>query len=421
MMKTEKNQVILLSPAGSFESLQAALDNGADAVYFGVGKLNMRSLGAVNFAPEDLPEIAARCHRHDAKAWLTLNTVVFDSEMEEIDTICKTAKEAGIDAVIAMDAAVIASANRHGLPVHLSVQMGISNLEAVRFYAKFADVMVLARELTLEQIAAVCRGIREERITGPSGKPVGIEVFVHGALCIAISGKCGMSLAAYNSSANRGACYQNCRRTYTVRDTETGTEFKIDNQYVMSPSDLCTAGVLDQILDTGVSVLKIEGRGRSADYTAKVTSVYREALDRWLRKEPFTEEIAAKWEKRLSEVFNRGFWKGGYYLGKKLGEWSASGENKASVQKIFAGTIRNYYPKAEAAEIQLSSAPLKTGSKVLVTGNATGAVEFRIGSLRVDDHPCDEAPKGSRATFPSPFKLRENDKLYLLLDKEENI
>ena len=418
MMKTEKNSIILLAPAGSFESLHAALNNGADAVYFGVGKLNMRSLGAVNFSAEDLPEIAELCHRRNAKAWLALNTVIFDSEMNEVDSLCRAAKDAGIDAVIAMDAAVISCANKHGLPVHLSVQMSISNLEAVKFYAKSADVMVLARELKLEQIAAICKGIREEHVTGPSGELVKIEVFVHGALCIAVSGKCGMSLASYNSSANRGACYQNCRRKYTVRDTETGTEFVIDNHYVMSPSDLCTVSILDRILETGVSVLKIEGRGRSADYTAKVTAVYREALDRWLDGKPFTREISEQWEKRLAKVFNRGFWNGGYYLGEKIGEWSRSADNQATVRKIFAGTIRNYYPKAGIAEILLSSAPLKTGSKVLVTGNTTGAVEFRIDSLRADDIPCEEAPKGADATFPSPFKLRENDKLYLL---EKNI
>jgi len=416
-MERETSGIVLLSPAGGFESLQAALDNGADAVYFGIGKLNMRSQATVNFRAEDLPEIVNRCHARNAGAWLALNTVIYDSELDEVRALCRAAKRAGVDAVIAMDPSVVTAARALGLSVHLSVQANISNLEAVKFHARFADVVVLARELSLKQIAYICRAIREQRITGPSGELLKVEVFVHGALCTAISGKCYMSLAAYGSSANRGACVQNCRRTYTVRDTETGMELKIDNQYIMSPKDLCTVGFLDRILDSGVSVLKIEGRGRSADYTARATAVYREALDRWRRGEPFTPELTAEWETRLAEVFNRGFWKGGYYLGNRLGEWAASGENRASVRKIFLGTVVNYFPKAKAAEVLLSSGSLTSGVRILVTGTTTGAIELTVNSLRVDDRPCEAAPKGSGVTFFCERKLRQNDKVYRLEER----
>lgn len=413
-MTREVSTPQLLAPAGSFESLEAALRNGADAVYFGVGKLNMRSNATVNFSADDLPELSFRCHSRGAKAYLALNTILYDSELEEARELCRKAKEAGIDALIVSDPAVMRMANAEKLPVHLSVQANIANLETVRFYAQFADVAVLARELNLEQIAYLCRKIREEGIRGPSGRLFQVEIFIHGALCVAVSGKCYMSLAAYNSSANRGACFQNCRRAYTVRDTETGTEFTIDNEYVMSPRDLCTLEFFDRILASGVSILKIEGRGRSADYVAHVVRAYRSALDRWLEGGSLSAEELRKWEEDLASVFNRGFWKGGYYLGNKLGEWAGCGDSQATVRKEFLGKIVNFYRKISVAELRITSGKLRTGEKILVTGETTGAEELTVDELLLDGRSIAEAEKGMTVTFRSPIRFRVGDKVYLL-------
>ena len=415
MISGQMSGITLLSPAGSFESLQAALDNGADAVYFGVGQLNMRSRATVNFTEDDLPEIVQRCHERNAKAWLALNIIVYDSELAEIRRLCSAARAAGVDAVIALDISVIRAARAAGLPVHISVQANISNMEAVRFYAQYADVIVLARELTLEQIGDICRAIRDEGITGPSGRLLEVEIFGHGALCVAISGKCYMSLANYGTSGNRGACFQPCRRKYTVRDTETDAEFVVDNQYVMSPKDLCTVGFLDKILDNGISVLKLEGRGRSADYVARVTAVYREAIDRWKQGLPFTDGLVSAWEQRLDEVFNRGFWKGGYYLGKKLGEWAASRDSQASVHKEFTGTVTNYFAKPKIAEALLNAGGIAVGDKLWIIGNKTGAIETRVESLRANDRETTAADKGDVVTFPCDIKIRPGDKIYKVL------
>ncbi len=413
-MTREVSTPQLLAPAGSFESLEAALRNGADAVYFGVGKLNMRSNATVNFSADDLPELSFRCHSRGAKAYLALNTILYDSELEEARELCRKAKEAGIDALIVSDPAVMRMANAEKLPVHLSVQANIANLETVRFYAQFADVAVLARELNLEQIAYLCRKIREEGIRGPSGRLFQVEIFIHGALCVAVSGKCYMSLAAYNSSANRGACFQNCRRAYTVRDAETGTEFTIDNEYVMSPRDLCTLEFFDRILASGVSILKIEGRGRSADYVAHVVRAYRSALDRWLEGGSLSTEELRKWEEDLASVFNRGFWKGGYYLGNKLGEWAGCGDSQATVRKEFLGKIVNFYRKISVAELRITSGKLRTGEKILVTGETTGAEELTVEELLLDGRSIAEAEKGMTVTFRSPVRFRVGDKVYLL-------
>ncbi len=413
-MTREVSTPQLLAPAGSFESLEAALRNGADAVYFGVGKLNMRSNATVNFSADDLPELSFRCHSRGAKAYLALNTILYDSELEEARELCRKAKEAGIDALIVSDPAVMRMANAEKLPVHLSVQANIANLETVRFYAQFADVAVLARELNLEQIAYLCRKIREEGIRGPSGRLFQVEIFIHGALCVAVSGKCYMSLAAYNSSANRGACFQNCRRAYTVRDAETGTEFTIDNEYVMSPRDLCTLEFFDRILASGVSILKIEGRGRSADYVAHVVRAYRSALDRWLEGGSLSAEELRKWEEDLASVFNRGFWKGGYYLGNKLGEWAGCGDSQATVRKEFLGKIVNFYRKISVAELRITSGKLRTGEKILVTGETTGAEELTVEELLLDGRSIAEAEKGMTVTFRSPIRFRVGDKVYLL-------
>lgn len=407
-------EVILLAPAGTFESLEAALQNGADAVYFGAGELNMRARAAANFSAEDLPEIVRRCRTRGAEAWLALNTIIYDEELEKVRALCRRAKETGVDAVIAMDPAVIRAAREAELPVHLSVQANAANIESVRFYARYADVIVLARELSLEQIARICNEIREQEIRGPSGELVRIEVFVHGALCVAVSGKCYMSLAEFNHSANRGECFQSCRRSYTVRDTETGAEFAVDNRYVMSPKDLCTIEFLGELLDSGASILKIEGRGRSADYVAETVAVYREAVDLWKSGAVPSPEQRTVWKQRLAQVFNRGFWEGGYYLGHKLGEWAGSGDNQATVRKIFLGTIVNYYPRAGAAEVRLTSDSLPSGADLLITGNTTGALKLRAESVRVGDLAVPKAEKGTNATFPCPAKVRENDKVYRL-------
>ena len=407
-------EVILLAPAGSFESLEAALQNGADAVYFGAGELNMRARAAANFSAEDLPEIVRRCRTRGAEAWLALNTIIYDEELEKVRALCRRAKETGVDAVIAMDPAVIRAAREAELPVHLSVQANAANIESVRFYARYADVIVLARELSLEQIARICNEIREQEIRGPSGELIRIEVFVHGALCVAVSGKCYMSLAEFNHSANRGECFQSCRRSYTVRDTETGAEFTVDNRYVMSPKDLCTIEFLGELLDSGASILKIEGRGRSADYVAETVAVYREAVDLWKSGAVPGPELRTVWKQRLAQVFNRGFWEGGYYLGHKLGEWAGSGDNQATVRKIFLGTIVNYYPRAGAAEVRLTSDSLPSGADLLITGNTTGALKLRAESVRVGDLAVPKAEKGTNATFPCPAKVRENDKVYRL-------
>lgn len=410
--------VTLLAPAGSFESLNAALNNGADAVYFGVGKLNMRSRGAVNFSLEDLPEIIKLCRARGAKGWMTLNTVVFDGEIEEVKKLCQAAKQAGVDAVIASDMAVIMAARAQGLPVHLSVQANIANLEAVRFYAAFADVMVLARELSLEKIARICRGIEEEKITGPSGELVKIEVFIHGALCVAVSGKCYMSLAVFNSSANRGDCYQVCRRAYTVKDSVLGNELEIENNYVMSPKDICTVGAIGRILEAGVKVLKIEGRGRSADYAASVTAVYREAVDLHEKGLTPSQEELFCWQKRLEGVFNRGFWEGGYYLGEESSMWAQGADNKASRVKVLCGKVTNYYRKAGIAEVLLSANEVCKGDEFLITGPSTGAVEGTLETFRAGDEDKEKALKGETITFPYKECVRKNDTFFILQERK---
>ena len=409
--------VTLLSPAGSFESLNAALNNGADAVYFGVGNLNMRSRGAVNFTLEDLPEIMKLCRARGAKAWMTLNTVVFDGEMEEVKKICQAAKAAGVDAVIAADMAVIMAARAQGLTVHLSVQANIANLEAVKFYAAFADVMVLARELSLDKIARICRGIEEEKITGPSGELVKIEVFIHGALCVAVSGKCYMSLAVFNSSANRGDCYQVCRRAYTVKDSVLGNELEIENNYVMSPRDICTVGAIGKILDAGVKVLKIEGRGRSADYVAKATAVYREAVDMHEKGVTPSKEEKEKWLKELESVFNRGFWQGGYYLGEESSMWAQGADNKAARIKVLCGKVTNYYRKAGIVEVLLSANEVCKSDQFLITGPSTGAVEGTLETFRAGDEEREKALKGETITFPYKECVRKNDTFFILRER----
>jgi putative protease len=407
------DRIEIMAPAGAFDSLSAALRAGADSIYFGVGKLNMRARATANFTVRDLPGILRRCRAAGARAYLTVNTIIYDEELAEMRQLCDAAKAAGVDAVIASDLAVIRYAHSIGLEVHLSVQANICNLEAVRFYAAYADVMVLARELTLPQIKSIADAVRREPITGPAGEPVRLEVFAHGALCVAVSGKCEMSLAVYNSSANRGACFQNCRRSYRVTDAESGDELLIDNQYVMSPKDLCTIGVLDRILESGISVLKLEGRGRSADYVDAVTSCYREAVEA-CRDGSFGPEKIDGWLERLLDVFNRGFWHGGYYLGEKLGEWTGSGNSQARLRKIHVGRVSHYFPQLKVAELSVEAVNLEKGREIMVTGPTTGAIRFFADELRVGGQSVQVAEKPVLASVPVPVKVRPNDQVYLL-------
>lgn len=402
----------IMAPAGTYEALRAALQAGAGSVYFGVEQLNMRARAA-SFKLSDLPIVARICRESGARSYLTLNTIVYDHDLAMVRRVCEAAKAAGVTAVIAMDVAVIQIAREVGLPVHLSTQVNVTNLAAVKFYASMVDVIVLARELTLKQIAAICRDIRDEDIRGPGGQPIGIEIFVHGALCVAVSGKCNMSLATYNASANRGACLQNCRRSYRVTDNETGDELVLENEYVMSPSDLCTLPFLDQIIAAGVSVLKIEGRARGPEYVHATTRAYAEAA-RAVVEGTFSPARVEDWMEQVRAVYHRGFWEGGYYLGKKLSEWSGTSGSRATEEKHYVGVVRNYYARVGVAEVDIRGEPLGAGDKVLFTGPTTGVLEVRPDGLRADDAPADRAGRGQVATFSVPGKVRRQDKVYVL-------
>lgn len=413
-MNKHQKQFQLLAPAGDFASLAAALQNGADAVYFGVGKLNMRANATVNFSQRELPELVRRCHSAGAEAWLTINTVIYDRELPAVRRLCLAAKQAGVDAVIASDLAVLQIATELQLPIHVSVQANISNCLALKFYARYAEVVVLARELTLSQIRRICRYIQTEDIRGPGGKPLKVEIFVHGALCMAVAGHCYLSLAQDNTSANRGACVQNCRRTYTLQDSETGQEVLLDHQYLLSPKDLCTLPILPRILRSGVSVLKIEGRGRSADYVAAVTACYRQAIDEYLATGTLPQQKLAEWQGNLAQVFNRGFWQGGYYLGESIDAWAKAADSLARRRKKFLGVIRNYYCRSAVVEAVLQAGCLSSGDAVLITGPTTGAVECQVQELWVCEQPAAKAEQGQTVTFPCALKLRRNDKIYRL-------
>lgn len=411
-----------MAPAGSWASLSAALNAGADSVYFGVGKMNMRARAANNFAAGDLDEIVAKCHERGAKAYLTLNTILFDGELDEAESLCRMAKEAGVDAVIGADLAVLQIARDAGLPIHLSVQANVTNLSAARFFSAFADVIVLARELSLEQVRGIIDGIRKNGILGPSGDLVQIEIFAHGALCVAFSGKCQMSLSLYGpkASANRGACFQPCRRNYLVTDQETGDELVLDGHQVMSPKDLCTLPFLDQILEAGVTVLKLEGRGRSADYVSTVVRVYREAIAAWKDGSFQTKRESGEWMAELGKVFHRGFWEGGYYLGKPLGDWAATSNSRATEKKTFTGEITKYYARIGVAEVLVRAGSIKLGDEAWILGNTTGAVRVKISELRTgkDGAPATRAAQGVLAAFPVPEKVRTGDQLYLISPAE---
>lgn len=404
----------LMAPAGNFESLQAALDNGADSVYFGVEQLNMRARASINFTMDDLPEIVRKCEEKGVRSYLTLNTIVYDHDLSLIKHLLSAAKEAGVTAVIASDQAVIASARGMGIAVHISTQLNITNIETVKFYSHFAETMVLSRELSLRQVKKITEEIQKEQIKGPSGELVKIEIFGHGALCMAVSGKCYLSLHSHNSSANRGACKQNCRKKYTVIDQESGFEIEIDNEYMMSPKDLCTINFLDEVMEAGVQVLKIEGRGRAPEYVATVTKAYREAIDSWY-EQTYSEEKIAGWMERLSTVYNRGFWSG-YYLGQKLGEWSKTSGSQATQKKVYVGKGVHYFPKAGIAEFRIEAYDIKKGDRILITGPSTGAQEFELEEMFVNDQLAGKAAKGDSCTIKVPFRVRLSDRLYKMVE-----
>ncbi|MCC7465127.1 MAG: U32 family peptidase [Saprospiraceae bacterium] len=409
----DTSHVELLSPAGSFEALMAAIKAGCNAVYFGVEQLNMRARSSNNFTLDDLRKVADIGREHKINTYLALNTVLYDHDISLMKRIIQTAKESGITAIIASDHAAIHYAHSQGVKVHISTQVNVSNIDTVEFYATYADTIVLARELSLKQVAEITREIKRRKIVGPSGQPVRIEIFAHGALCMAISGKCYLSLHSNFASANRGACIQNCRKSYIVTDKDEGVEFEVDNEYIMSAKDLCTIDFLDKILDAGVSVLKIEGRGRSADYVYTVTKCYREAIDAWATGK-ITPELVADWKARLATVYNRGFWDG-YYLGKKMGEWSDAYGSKATTVKMYIGRGVKYFEKAAVGEFRLETSHLSLGDQIMITGPTTGYVEATVTELRVEDQPAQKVTRGDVFTLPLQEKIRPSDKLYKIL------
>ncbi|GAB4450003.1 MAG: peptidase U32 family protein [Bacteroidales bacterium] len=409
-MNKTKNDIEIMSPVGSYETLMAAIQGGAQSVYFGVGKLNMRSASTLNFTIDDLETIVNICNEHKVKAYLTVNTVIYDNEIDEMHLLVQKAKETGIHAIIATDLSVLQYAQSIGMEIHASTQLNISNIEAVKFFSAYCDVMVLARELSIEQTAFICQQIDEQNICGPSGKKVRIELFVHGALCMSISGKCYLSLHENNHSANRGACLQNCRRTYTVTDKETGYQLDIENEYIMSPKDLCTIHLLDKILGAGVTVLKIEGRARAPEYVKTVTRCYHEAVEAYFDQN-FNQQRIATWMEQLKQVYNRGFWSG-YYLGQKLGEWSENYGSSATKQKVYVGKITNYFKKIEVAEILIETHYIEKDHELLIIGPTTGVLEYHVHEIRLDDKQADKAVKGQKCSIPLKATVRKNDKVY---------
>ena len=411
-----KKQPELLAPAGSFESLQAAINAGADSIYFGVEQLNMRTRSAGAFSIGDIKAISVACKANNIRAYITLNTVMYEHDMQLLKSILREVKDQGIDAVIASDFAVIEYCNQLNIPLHISTQANVSNIEAVQFFSRFADVIVLARELTLKQVEYICREIKRKEIKGPSGKLVKIELFVHGALCMAISGKCYLSLHSQNASANRGACVQNCRRSYTVTDTESGEELLVDNEYIMSPKDLCTIDILDQVIASGVDVLKIEGRTKGADYVQVVTRCYREAIQA-IEEGIFTSEKINAWKAEMRKVYNRGFWEG-YYLGRTLGEWTPRPGSAATEKKVYIGKGTKYYPRIGVGEFVIESGNLKAGDTLMITGPKCGMVKEQVNELVVNGKRKQEAKKGDLVTFPFATKVTQHDKLYKVVSPD---
>jgi putative protease len=403
-----------MAPAGSWQSLQAAIQGGANSVYFGIEQLNMRARSSNNFTLKDLVEIAELCNKKNIKTYITLNTIIYDHDLILMKKIVDTAKQANITAIIASDQAVIGYAASVNMEVHISTQTNVTNLETIRFFSHFADVVILSRELSLLQVKEITKEIEKQQIKGPSGNLIKIEIFVHGALCMAVSGKCYMSLHTTNSSANRGACIQNCRKTYTVTDKEDGHQFDIDNEYIMSPKDLCTIGFLDQVLDSGSSILKIEGRGRSPEYVKTTTQCYREAADAYLEG-TYNKEKVKGWMSRLTTVYNRGFWDG-YYLGQKIGEWTGAHGSKATKKKIYLGKAKKYFTKIQVAEFDLEAQHLKEGDNILIAGKTTGIIETIVAEIRINDKQVKGVKKGDNFSIKLDHKVRPSDKLYKVIN-----
>ena len=409
----------IMAPVGSYASLHAAIQGGADSVYFGIGKLNMRSNSSQNFTLEDLKEISRICQEHNIRTYITLNTVIYDHELEEMKQIVDAAKVNSISALIASDWSVITYARSKGMEIHMSTQTNITNMEAVKYYAQFADVMVTARELQLAQVKAITETIKEQNIKGPSGKLVQIEIFAHGALCMAVSGKCYLSLDNLNSSANRGACLQPCRRKYIVKDKESDLELEIDGEYIMSPKDLNTVSFLDKILDAGVRVLKLEGRGRSPEYVKTVAAVYREAVDAWFAGD-YTQERIDKWDDQLATVYNRGFWDG-YYMGRKLGEWTEEYGNQATQRKTYIGKVTNYFNKIGVAELKIETHDLSIDEEIKIIGPTTGVYEDKVLEIRLDYDPVKKAVKGDVCSIPVKELVRRGDKVYKIVPADKSV
>lgn len=414
----QRKQIDLMAPVGSYESLMAAIQAGANSVYFGIDKLNMRARSSNNFTIEDLRKIVNICNENDVNTYLTVNTIIYNHELDKMREIIDAAAECGVSAIIATDVAAMVYARKKNLKVHASTQLSISNIEAVEFFSQFCDVMVTARELTLDQVAEIISQIKERKIVGPSGDLVKIEIFVHGALCMAISGKCYLSLHEYYYSANRGSCLQNCRRAYILIDKETGAEIEVDNEYLMSPKDLSTIGFIDKIIDAGVSVLKIEGRARSAEYVKTVVECYSEAISSVVDG-TYNEEKVLNWTNKLSTVFNRGFWNG-YYLGNRLGEWSKQYGSKATKTKVYLGLVRNYFSKINVAEVKLDTAEeLAVGDEIIIIGPTTGVVQQYVTEIRKDLANVDKVVQSDVFSIKVESLVRRGDKLYKLVDTEE--
>jgi U32 family peptidase len=413
-MIIDRKQIEIMAPAGSYESLMAAVQGGADSVYFGAEHLNMRAASSINFTLDDLRNIVAICRENNIRSYLTLNVVIYDNETEESHRIIDAATAAGVSAIIASDLSVIKYAFSAGMEVHLSTQLNIANVEALKFYSQWADVVVLARELNLSQVKHISDQIIEQSITGPGRKPVRIEMFAHGALCMAISGKCYLSLHENNMSANRGQCYQTCRKGYIVTEKESGYQLEIDNEYIMSPKDLCTIGFIDKLIGSGVRVLKIEGRARSAEYVKTVSSCYDEAVKAVIEG-TYNQEKIDSWKTRLSSVFNRGFWDG-YYLGQKLGEWNTHYGSSATKRKIYLGKVTNFFSRLNVAEIKLENGDLEKGEAILITGPTTGVMELVTDEIRVDLVETGKAPKGELCSIKVPSAVRRSDKVFKWID-----
>jgi U32 family peptidase len=410
----QKNKVELLAPAGSFESLHAAIKAGADSIYFGVEQLNMRTRSSASFTIDDIKQVSSVCKKNNVEAYITLNTVMYDHDMQLLQTILKEVKKHKINAVIASDFAVMEYCNKIKIPVHVSTQSNVTNITSVKFFSSYADVIVLARELTLKQVEQITREIRSKRIKGVSGHTMKIEVFAHGALCMAVSGKCYLSLHSQNASANRGACIQNCRRPYKVTDIETKEELVIDNEYIMSPKDLCTIDILDQVVNAGINVLKIEGRSKGPEYVYTVTKCYREALQA-LYEGSYIKEKIEEWIKELETVYNRGFWEG-YYLGRNLGEWTKHPGSAATQKKLYVGKASKYYPKIKVGEFIVEAGRIKKGDDVFIMSPKEGIVKETLKEMKVNGLDADEAGKGDKITFPCDMKITSKDKLYKVVE-----